>query len=330
MPMTSRDQCAAVIVMTGGTSGIGAHVLDSLMMGARPCHVFLVARRSEAAIGTWRRHRRTGRLTVVWVDLADLGAVGRGCDAILALLGGREIGALALNAGILAIGRQQPTVDGLEITFAINYLAHVLLVERLKHKLVRGSRIVITASEVHDPKAFCLVGIERARWQDPPDLAFPETSQRHVTDALGIGEARYSASKLLNVMHARYLARRMPVVMVAAFNPSVVPGTGIARERRWWARGGWKYVLPVVSAVMPEMRSIAKSSSDLLWLLRDAPAEEVSGQYVNGRKVEQGSDLSNDREKIDSMMQFSLDLLTRLGHLVGPERTGNVVEMHKR
>lgn len=329
MSIMSPEKCAENIVMTGGTSGIGAHVLDRLMTEARPCHVFLMARKSGPATETWRRHRNTGRLTVVWVDLADLGAVSRGCDELLDRLGGREIHVLALNAGMLAIGRRQPTVDGLEFTFAVNHLAHVLLVERLKREIARGGRIIITSSEVHDPKAFCLVGIERARWQEPSELADPEKSQCHITDPRKRGEARYSASKLLNVMHARYLARRMPAIAVAAFNPSVVPGTGIARERRWWARGGWTYVLPVLSPLVPGMRSIARSSSDLLWLLRDAPAEQVSGQYVNGREVMRGSDESHDRVKIDSLMEFSLDLLTRLGHLVSPEKTGNVVEMRK-
>lgn len=329
MPMQSPKSFAENIVMTGGTSGIGAHVLESLMMGERPCHVFLIARKSGPAIETCRRHRNKGRLTVIWADLADLGAVSRGCDELLDQLGGREIHAVALNAGILAIGRQRPTIDGLEFTFAVNHLAHVLLVERLRRRIARGGRIIITSSEVHDPKASCLVGIERARWQEPRELADPDTSQCHATDPLRRGEARYSASKLLNVMHARYLARTIPAITVAAFNPSVVPGTGIARERRWWARSGWRYVLPALSPLVPGMRSIARSSSDLLWLLRDAPAGQVSGQYVNGRKVEHGSEESHDPVKIDSLMEFSLDLLTRLGYLASPEKTGNVVEMRK-
>src|SRR5215813_14834525 len=90
----------------------------------------------------------------------------------------------------------QHQLDGLELTFAVNFLAHFLIVERLKAHMRSGGRIVSTTSEVHDPEAYCLVGIGRAAWQDPVLLADPVQAQRSVVSNVDRGEARYCASKL--------------------------------------------------------------------------------------------------------------------------------------
>ena len=136
---------------------------------------------------------------------------------------------------------------------------------------------MITASEVHDPDVFCLVGIARAMWQDPLELADVRLSQVHLPAGVERGEARYSASKLLNVMHARLLASEAPGVGVAAFNPSVVPGTGIARERNVLQRLLWKYVMSPLAPLLPGARSLERSASDLLWLATEADLLARSG-----------------------------------------------------
>ena len=52
-------------------------------------------------------------------------------------------------------------------------------------------------------------------------------------------------------MYVRHLARALPDVGVMAFNPSVVPGTEIARDRHWLQQLGWKYVLPLLTPFLP-------------------------------------------------------------------------------
>jgi NAD(P)-dependent dehydrogenase (short-subunit alcohol dehydrogenase family) len=156
-----------------------------------------------------------------------------------------------LNAGIQTVTGDQASTNGLELTFAVNFLAHFLIAERLKGGLRPGGRIITTASEVHDPDAFCLMGIGRATWQDPLELADPARSQAHIIGIVERGEARYCASKLLNLMHVRHLARELPAIGVVAFNPSVVPGTDIGRDRNWLQQLGWKYLMPPVGADPP-------------------------------------------------------------------------------
>ena len=300
-----------VLVMTGGTSGFGRRMIERLLRERPDWSVILLARRSQhsESLEAWAGSAGLAdRLRVVACDLASLASVSTGCDAVLARLG-RPIDALVLNAGIQAIRGDQASADGFELTFAVNHLAHVLIVDRLQPHVRKGGRIVVTSSEVHDPDAFCLVGITRAVWQAPEILADAVRAQDQYTTLLDRGEARYCASKLLNLMHVRHLARQQSDIAVIAFNPSVVPGTGIARERNVLQILGWRYILPLLAPLLPGARSIDRSAGDLLWLATEADATALHGQYVNGRAPEPGSADSRDIAKIDSVMTLSHRLL---------------------
>jgi NAD(P)-dependent dehydrogenase (short-subunit alcohol dehydrogenase family) len=299
------------LVMTGGTSGIGRRALQTLL-GERPeWSVILFARSSPRLDELMALPGASGRLAIVDADLASLAAVDRACGEVVRLLGSRPIDAIALNAGVQMVTGDLSSADGLELAFAVNFLAHFLIVERLKGLLRPGGRIVATSSEVHDPDVFCLMGIGRATWQDPLMLADPERSQEHVPSIVDRGEARYCASKLLGLMHARHLARELPDIGVVAFNPSVVPGTEIGRDRNWLQRLGWKYIMPGLAPILPGARSIARSASDLLWLVTEADARSLSGQYVDGRLPQPGSEESRDVVKIARTVEVGHALLGR-------------------
>ena len=114
-------------------------------------------------------------------------------------------------------------------------------------------------------------------WQDPLELADPARSQAHVACIVDRGEARYCASKLLNLMHVRHLARELPAAGVVAFNPSVVPGTEIGRDRTWLQQLGWKYVMPLLAPILPGARGLGRSAGDLVWLITEADVAQLSG-----------------------------------------------------
>jgi NAD(P)-dependent dehydrogenase (short-subunit alcohol dehydrogenase family) len=306
-----RDPLARILVMTGGTSGIGRRVLNKLLAERADWSVVLFARPSPRIDALKTLPGATERLAVVSADLASLGSVDRACDEVVSLLGSRPIDALALNAGVQTVSGDQSSTDGLELAFAVNFLAHFLIVERLKGLLRPGGRIVATSSEVHDPDAFCLMGIGRATWQDPLMLADPARSQEHVASIVDRGEARYCASKLLNLMHVRHLALERPDIGAIAFNPSVVPGTEIGRDRNWLQRLGWKYIMPYLTPVLPGARGLERSAGDLLWLLTEADALSLSGHYLDGRLPRAGSSESRDPAKIARAMEVAHALLGR-------------------
>ena len=259
---TPRAVDRTYLVMTGGTSGIGRRVLKRLLMERREWTIILLARSSPRA-RELQALSDTRRITLIDTDLASLKSVDRACDEVVRFIDSHGIDVLALNAGVQTVSNDQSSADGLELSFAVNFLAHFLIVERLKGHMRSGGRIVTTSSEVHDPEAFCLMGIGRATWQDPIVLADPVRAQQNIASIVDRGEARYCASKLLNLMHARDLAREMPTIGVIAFNPSVVPGTELARDRNWLQRVGWKYIMPALVPILPGVRSVEHSSSDL-------------------------------------------------------------------
>lgn len=299
------------MVMTGGTSGIGRGALRRLLSERANWTVILLARPSPRVDELKSLPGAGKRLAVIDADLASLGSVDQACDQVVSLLGQRQIDALALNAGIQTVRGDQSSADGLELAFAVNFLAHFLIVERLKELLGPGGRIVMTSSEVHDPDAFCLMGIGRATWQDPLVLADPARSQEHVVSVVDRGEARYCASKLLSLMHARHLALELPDIGVIAFNPSVVPGTEIGRDRNWLQQLGWKYIMPLLAPILPGARGLERSASDLLWLVTEADAQSLSGQYVDGRVPQPGSGESRDPVKIARAVETAYALLGR-------------------
>jgi NAD(P)-dependent dehydrogenase (short-subunit alcohol dehydrogenase family) len=294
---STREIARKRLVMTGGTSGIGRRVVERLLAEYPDWAIILLARLTTRSRGLGGM-RGCERLTVIGADLASLRSVDGACDDVIRSLGSHRIDAVALNAGIQTVSNDAASADGLELAFAVNFLSHFLIVERLKAHMQSGGRIVSTTSEVHDPEAFCLVGIGRATWQDPVLLADPAQAQQSIISNVDRGEARYCASKLLNLMHVRHMAHVMPTISVVAYNPGVVPGTEIARDRNWMQRLGWKYVMPLLSPILPGTRSLNRSATDLLWLLTEADTQSMSGKYVDGRQVRPGSLESRDRAKI--------------------------------
>lgn len=298
------------LVMTGGTRGLGLRTIEMVL--ARPDWRVIIIGRNYVPSPEIERLGKD-RVDFVHGDLADLAAVNAACDQIIAKVGPGGIAALSLNAGLNSTIHADVSKDGYEIHFAVNHLAHVLIADRLVPYVEAEGRVVITSSVTHDPDAFCLIGIERAQWQDPVIFADPHKSQDYVTTGdLDRGEARYSASKLCNVMHARALAKEYPGLSIVSFNPSVVPGTEIVRHRDALQKFLWRTVAPVLAPIIPGMRHINQSAGDLAWLLCEAYLKPATGSYFDGRRPVPGSKDSRDPDKIEQVMRISRDLVARV------------------
>ena len=177
-------------VITGGTSGIGRGVVARLLADWQNHRIIVVARPSPRISRLRALPGAYERLSVVDGDLSSLRSIAKACEEIQGMLGSDRIDVLGLNAGVQVVRGDASSSDGFELSFAVNFLAHFLIVERLKWLLRPAGRIVFTSSEVRDPDAFCLMGITRVTWQDPLVLADVERSQNHIASPVDRGEAR--------------------------------------------------------------------------------------------------------------------------------------------
>jgi NAD(P)-dependent dehydrogenase (short-subunit alcohol dehydrogenase family) len=210
------------IVMTGGTSGLG-EVAAQQIANTPGMRLVLGARRaSQSAIET------------LPLDLARLASVREFAQGVIEELGDGLINGLVLNAGTQFPNIDQRTEDGFETTFAVNHLAHYLLLRLLLPKLAHGATVVITTSDTHDPKNVPMAPKEL----DPELLAHPQAQRRPT--GFSAGFRAYAASKLCNLLTARALATSDEAeansFSVVAYNPGLTVGTSLFRAWPLWAR----------------------------------------------------------------------------------------------
>ena len=250
-----------VVVITGGTSGIGAAAAKALArQGAR---LVLVARdpeRAEATLGTLGSGQEQGRArhTVHYADLSRLSEMKRAAAEIAAAES--RIDVLINNAGG-AFARRRVTEDGLEMSFAVNHMAYFVVTLGLLDRLRESapSRIVNTASMTYASASI-----------DFDDLQ----SERGYS-----GAAAYARSKLANILFTRELARRLEGTGVTAncFHPGFV-ATRIGHQD-----GGTSKIWGIsnAGAMPPE-----EGAKTLVYLVTSPEVATTSGQYFTRSRPE--------------------------------------------
>jgi len=203
---------ARTLVMTGATSGIGAHALARLT--AHP--------ETRAIIGARPSSTRPALdgVQVLPLDLSSLSQVRAFAAAVPGRLDGEPIDMLVLNAGAQFRTTSARSADGFELTFAVNHLAHYLLARLLLPAVAQGGRIVLTTSDTHDPAIF--------------RSAPPRIDVRGWAQATGSAASAYAASKLGNLLTAESIAALPETAerhISSAFNPGLTGGTGLSRAK---------------------------------------------------------------------------------------------------
>ena len=124
------------------------------------------------------------------LDLADLASVRRAAETVLA--GDGPLDVLVNNAGVA--GTRALSADGFDLTYATNHIGPFHFTNLLLPALLRApqGRIVNVSSIAH-------LQVKALDWST---LERPSTARRS-------GFADYAATKLMNVLHAKELARRL-------------------------------------------------------------------------------------------------------------------------
>lgn len=270
-------------LVTGATSGIGQETARQLAaLGASVIIVARNAERGDAAAAGIRASVPSAEVTTAIADLASLDQVRRLAGQVEDRHGRLDV--LVNNAGVISLGRKL-TVDGYEVTFAVNHLAPFLLTGLLRGLLERSapSRVVTVASGSHQ-------GIRSIPWDDL-------TAGGYVRQ-----DKAYGVSKLANILFTAELARRLDGTGVTAncLHPGFIR-TSIGREVTGVYGAGLKLIL----RLCPGPATGAKTP---VYLASSAEAAGVTGGYFVKSRQATPSTLARDENAAKRLWALSAEL----------------------
>ncbi|KAF6136187.1 hypothetical protein GIB67_001596 [Kingdonia uniflora] len=220
----SPDLCNVTVIVTGATSGIGAET--ARVLAKRGARLVLPARNMKAAEDTKARIVKEfpdSDIIVMALDLSSLSSVRSFVKEFDAL--NIPLNLLINNAGKFS-HEHAISEDGIEMSFATNYIGHFLLTKLLLSKMIETAevsgihgRIVNVSSSIHS-------------WFSGDVVRSLEeiTNKRSPYDPT----RAYALSKLANVLHTKELAERLKRneanVSVNCVHPGIVR-TRLTRDR---------------------------------------------------------------------------------------------------
>ncbi len=301
----------SVYVMTGATSGMGLSAARQLLQD--PGVMMIVGARNPGTATELKQAATADRLHVLDLDLASLESVSHFAERAVTLLDGAVIDGIGCNAGLQIISGKRMTADGVDETFAVNHLGHFLMVLLLLPYLRQGGRILSTASGTHRPddKLAKRFGFRGAVFANADAV-----SKGDMGDTRGMVEQgldRYATSKLCNILFTRHMAmtNAKEQAVFVAFDPGLMPGTGLARERPAPMRFASTYVMPAMRAFLPGISSYPKSAKAFADILAGRTPSR-SGDYLEYTgSAARLSDLAKDTGAARDLYDVSRELVAR-------------------
>ena len=236
------------IFITGGSSGIGYQaVLKLISLGHNiilPCKNIL--RANEVLTNIFNQLpcnlAKKGNIDTPIMDLSDLKSI----DSFRFEFKKKRlnIDVLILNAGLQYTGSKIPrrSAQGIELTFAVNHLAHFYLTQILLPFINRtnDSKIIITSSEVHNPMSSGGRVGAKASLGELSGLASDGDFDMIDGNQFNADKA-YKDSKLCNILFAKEVSLNLTeknlLIPVIAWAPGLV----ISRDTQGFFRYSRKY-----------------------------------------------------------------------------------------
>ncbi len=218
------------ILITGGNSGIGFFAVINLLKTKNNLYVVIKNElRKNEFLKKIEKYFDKNYLSkflniIENCDLSDLENIKKIKDYFMSKKIFLDV--VVLNAGLQYTGSFYPKVSkqGIELTFAVNHLAHFYLVNILKD-FVRDkeeSRIIITSSDVHDPKSSGGNIGKKAGLDNLIDFRKKVTGQFLNFNA----DEAYKNSKLCNILFAKELEKKLKMssskISVITWAPGLV------------------------------------------------------------------------------------------------------------
>lgn len=282
--MTSNDMHGKTVLITGATDGIGKETARALQkMGA---HVVIVGRNpqktADVAHELKSQNPTGGDVDAMVADLSSLADIRRLAEEIKQRY--ERLDVLVNNAGAY-FAKRQVSVDGFEMTFALNHLNYFLLTNLLLD-LIKASapaRIVNVSSGAHP--------MGKVNFDNLQSKGFY------------VGWTAYGTSKLMNILFTRELARRLEGsrVTVNVLHPGFVAtkfghnNKGLFNKFVKWSQK---------KALTPE-----QGAQTSIYLASSPEVTGVSGAYFSESKIVQPSKAAQDDDLARRLWDVSLELV---------------------
>jgi len=270
------------IIVTGANAGIGRiTALELAKMGARVVMVCRDKERGAAAQQAIIAQTGNRQVDLLLADLSSQQAIRQLVKTIQQKYNRLDV--LVNNAGAMFASRRV-SVDGLEMTFALNHMNYFLLTTLLLDMLKASapSRIVNVSSDAHQGAQL--------------NFADLQNEKRFM------GFRVYGQSKLANIYFTYELARRLEGtgVTVNALHPGFV-ATNFAKNNGWLYRVGMFLMRPFA---MNDQQGAATQ----IYLASSPEVEGITGKYFARKKAVASSNVSYDIAAAQKLWQASEEL----------------------
>ena len=271
-------------MVTGGTAGIGYYTaFEIAKMGAS---VIIIGRNHPKCIAAVQRIKEQSGNTLVDCLVADLSSQAE-IRKIAGVFNDQHdhLDVLVNNAGGFFLHRKL-SVDGIEMTFALNHLAYFLLTNLLLDALKASSsaRVVNVSSGSHLHQHLDFNNLQLTGFYNPVKA--------------------YGRSKLANILFTYELARRMEGTHVVT--NALTPGM-VATEI--WIKGDWW----MTYLVNPVIRRIAQSplegAQTSIYLATSSEVDGITGKYYANKQSINSDPNSYDVITSQQLWQNSLELV---------------------
>ncbi|MFJ7238805.1 SDR family NAD(P)-dependent oxidoreductase [Streptomyces olivaceus] len=275
-----------VVVITGGSDGIGAQAARQVAQAQPQSRLVIVGRSAERTAATAHEAGAEAHFVADYTRLDDVRRLASELRESF-----DRIDALANNAGAI-FGERTVTVDGNEKTFQVNLLAPFLLTHLLLDRLQAGDGVVVNTSSASAK----LIGRV-----DIGDL----NHERSYSPMRAYGDAKLENILLAQGLHARYYEAGINAV---AFDPGNVRTAFGAENNNIMTRLMYRTPLSRIALISPE-----RGGSNLAHFLTGTPGVDWQpGRFYSQQKPakpRQTNKQVHDEALIDRFWQTTAPLI---------------------